>query len=81
MATTLIQNRFGKDVVDHKFFGNKVGLLIRLFGCGHQQLSRPFSRGKSGYRACLGCGARKPFNPETLESSGTFYYPPMVNAE
>jgi hypothetical protein len=81
MATTVIQSSFEDKVIDHRFFGNKVGLLTRLFGCGHQELSRPFSRGKSGYRSCLRCGARKPFNPETLETSGKFYYPPLIDAE
>ncbi len=80
MATTSIQNNFeinGEEiVVDHILFGAKVGLLTKIFGCGHQDLSRPFSRGRLGYRSCLRCGARKKFNPETLTTSGGFYYPP-----
>jgi len=57
-------------------FGKKLGLLAKLFGCPHKSLSRPFSHGTVGYRTCLKCGARKKFNPETLETSGGFYYPP-----
>lgn len=83
MSATLIQERLGvgENVVDNNFFGEKVGLLAKLFGCGHQNLSRPFSRGKTGYRVCLGCGARRHFDPETLRTFGSFYYPPIHKAE
>lgn len=83
MSTILIQSHFDtrKNIVDSKFFGEKVGFLARLFGCGHQDLSRPFSQGKTGYRACLGCGARRHFDPETLKTFGSFYYPPINKAE
>lgn len=60
---------------DTELFANKVGLIGKLFGCGHGQLSRPFSQGKIGYRSCLKCGAIKQFNLETLETFGGFYYP------
>ncbi len=83
MATTSIQNYFEnngeKIVVDHVLFGKKVGLLTKFFGCGHSDLSRPFSKGRLGYRTCLRCGARKKFNPETLTTFGGFYYPPNPN--
>ena len=59
-----------------EIFGKKLGLLAKLFGCPHRHLTRPFSHGGVGYRACLSCGARRKFNPETLETSGSFYYPP-----
>ncbi len=85
MAAATIQNDFqisGEEtVVDHKLFGKKVGLLTKIFGCGHPDLSRPFSRGRLGYRTCLRCGARKPFDPETLKTFGAFYYPPISKAE
>jgi hypothetical protein len=58
-------------------FANKVGLIGKLFGCGHGDLSRPFSQGKVGYRSCLKCGAVKQFNLETLETFGGFYYPTL----
>ena len=69
-----------KSVIESRIFGEKVGLIAKLFGCGHRNLSRPFGQGKSTYRACLQCGARKRFNPETLETFGGFYYPPAVEA-
>ncbi len=62
-------------------FTTKIGLLGKLFGCGHADLSRPFSHGKIGYRSCLACGAVKKFNTETLETHGAFYYPPSPVGE
>lgn len=64
--------------LDKKVFGRKVGLVASLFGCWHEDITRPFTEGKSAYRACLKCGARKPFDPETLETGSRFYYPPIV---
>jgi hypothetical protein len=63
---------------DTELFANKVGLIGKLFGCGHGELSRPFSQGKIGYRSCLKCGAVKQFNLETLETFGGFYYPSVA---
>lgn len=71
MATATLQN-------DTELFAKKVGLLGKLFGCGHGELSRPFSNGKIGYRCCVKCGAVKQFNPETLETFGGFYYPSLI---
>lgn len=72
---------FGSSESKHngmELFANKVGLIGKLFGCGHGELSRPFSNGKIGYRSCLKCGAVKQFNPETLETFGGFYYPRIL---
>jgi hypothetical protein len=55
----------------------KVGFIAGLFGCWHQLLSRPFTPAKGeSYRVCLDCGARRQFNPETLETYGPFYFSP-----
>ncbi len=62
-------------------FGKRVGILVRLFGCGHRNLSRPFSHKRIAYRACLQCGARKQFNTQTLETVGGFYNPPMARVD
>jgi hypothetical protein len=59
-------------------FGDKVGFFGRLFGCWHENLSRPFVQDKTAYRACLECGARRQFDPQTLKTHGAFYYPPIV---
>jgi hypothetical protein len=58
--------------------GRKMGLLAKLFGCRHNNISRPFTHGKISYRICLECGARRQFNPETLETEGSFYFAPAV---
>ena len=65
------------DNLSSKIFGRKIGLITRLIGCYHKQLSRPFVERGTAYKCCLSCGARKPFDPVTFESSGTFYYPPV----
>jgi hypothetical protein len=57
-------------------FGKRIGFVDRLFGCWHNNLSRPFTHGKKSYLVCLKCGARKNFNAETLTSSSGFFYPP-----
>ena len=85
MASALINGKFkgiaglfgkGRNI-DKGVFGEKVGFFSKIFGCGHQDLSRPFSNGKFGYRVCLNCGARKQFNTETLETFGSFYFAPV----
>jgi hypothetical protein len=79
----LFTHRFDrqKPELNDEFFGEKVGLLNKIFGCGHRNISRPFGQGKIVYRCCMECGARKQFNPETLETFGKFYYPPMIKTE
>ena len=86
MATTLLENKFQSLVdknrsetneIDPNVFGRKMGLVARLFGCWHNDIGRPFVQGKTAYRSCLQCGARRPFNPETLETHGSFYLPPV----
>jgi hypothetical protein len=68
----------GSPVFESDVFGEKVGLMGKIFGCGHEELSRPFSRHGIGFRECLRCGARKRFDTETFTSIGGFYYPPRV---
>ncbi len=83
MATSRFQNKFRtllkrkKNVTaDQDNFGKKLGLAAKFFGCWHENLSRPFGHGKSAYRSCLKCGARKQFDLETLQTHGSFYFPP-----
>jgi hypothetical protein len=87
MATALLTNKLltlGNNksnqafVIDPLVFGQKVNLVTKLFGCWHKNISRPFIQGETSYRSCLQCGARKQFNPETLETFGSFYFPPLV---
>jgi hypothetical protein len=87
MASALLSNKFinfvnkrGKQTsaIDPIVFGQKMDLVTKLFGCWHGNISRPFIEGKTAYRSCLKCGARKPFNPETLETRGNYYFPPFI---
>jgi hypothetical protein len=56
-----------------------VGFISGLFGCRHKELSVPMTVEKESYRACTNCGARRAFNPKTLETSGSFYFPQQLN--
>lgn len=86
MATALLLSKFQRLIykreaqkdIDRGVFGQKVGILTKLFGCWHENISRPFTQGKTAYRSCLNCGARKPFNTETLKTHGKYYFPPIV---
>lgn len=49
--------------------------MMRIFGCWHVDMSRPFSRGNETYRTCVACGARRRFDLEQWEMVGSFYYP------
>lgn len=60
-------------------FGDKIGLIGKIFGCWHKELSRPFSDKNSAYRTCLHCGARKRFDANNLQTYGPFYYPPAIS--
>lgn len=51
-----------------------VSWLTRLFGCWHQEMSRPFTLGGQSYRVCLECGAHRHFNLQAWEMTGPFYY-------
>lgn len=89
MTTALLSNKFQKLIdkkgrkneIDRFVFGQKAGLISKLFGCRHENISRPFVQEKTAYRSCLSCGARKQFNTETLETYGNFYFPPIVKKE
>lgn len=87
MASVMIQNGLqsitkrkegNAKEVDSIVFGKKIGLVTKLFGCWHNDISRPFVEGKTAYRSCLQCGARKQFNSQTLETYGNFFFPPKV---
>jgi hypothetical protein len=48
--------------------------LRSVFGCWHMEMGRPQTQGEETYRACLGCGARRRFDPESWEMMGEFYF-------
>lgn len=90
MTTTLLKNKFqalipkkGEQAKDSNTFafGRKIGLITKLFGCRHGNIGRPITLGETAYRSCLNCGARRQFNPDTMETHGNFYFPPVTKAE
>ncbi len=90
MSTTILLNKFQRfthkktnqgEGINTLVFGRKMGLMTKLFGCWHKNISRPFSQGKIAYRNCLDCGARRQFNPETLKTYGHFHFPPVIKEE
>lgn len=58
---------------------NKIGFFSSLFGCWHPRLTRPISDNNSTYQSCIECGARRQYNPETFEPTGSFYYPAKID--
>ena len=38
-------------VFESDVFGERVGLMGKIFGCGHEELNRPFSK-MIGFREC-----------------------------
>ena len=65
-----------KEVVQNpQISGKEVGFFSQIFGCWHERLTRPFFEGKTAYRSCLKCGARKRFDPQTMKTYGKYYYP------
>jgi len=83
MQAILEQNTIAESVINRTdaVFGGKIGVFGKLFGCWHQRLSRPFTIGRDSYCACLQCGARKQFDTQTLQTFGSFHYPPTVAFE
>lgn len=80
MQSVLDQRKIAEETINRTngAFGNKIGVIGKLFGCWHKQLSRPFTNRNSSYRSCLHCGARKKFDTNNLKTVGPFYYPPIV---
>jgi len=80
MQGILQQSLTTERVVDRtdSSLGTRIGLLGKLFGCWHKDLSRPFTDSKSSYRVCTNCGARKMFDTKNFKTSGNFYYPLSV---
>lgn len=83
MQELLEQNKIAESIINRTngAFGKKIGVVGKIFGCWHNSLSRPFTNRSGSYRACLNCGARKPFDTQTLKTFGSFYYPPTVAPE
>jgi len=74
----IIEAAIGKS---EDLFGQKIGILGKLFGCWHKRLTRPFTNDKLSYQACLDCGARRKFDTNSFKTSGVFYFPQSVTFE
>lgn len=49
--------------------------LIRLLGCWHLRMSRPFTHGRDSYCVCLRCGRHRAFDVQDWRSIGRYYSP------
>lgn len=80
MEIVLEQNLTAERVIDRNdiLLGTRIGLLGKIFGCWHKEISRPFTNKKGSYRVCLDCGAHRMFDTKSFKTSGTFYYPLSV---
>jgi len=54
------------------------GVVTRIFGCWHRNMSLPLSRDKESYRTCVACGARRRFDLEQWVMVGPFYHQPSI---
>lgn len=50
--------------------------LWERFQCQHTEMSRPITRDGETYRACVKCGARRPFNLNAWTMKGGYYFKP-----
>ena len=81
MESIIARSEFEKASEDLKrnaeaeIFGEKVGLLARIFGCHHPRMSRPVTTENITYRFCPTCGIRRRYNLETFKAEGAYYYP------
>jgi hypothetical protein len=48
--------------------------LWERFQCQHTEMSRPITRDGETYRACVRCGARRPFNLNSWAMKGGYYF-------
>lgn len=60
--------------INEKMFEKPIGLIGRIFGCWHKELSRPFTNRKESYRVCLHCGAHRRFDTQTFKTYGPYYF-------
>ncbi len=83
MQVVLEQNKLAKSITNRnsQAFGRQIGIIGKLFGCWHKNLTRPFTIENFSYQACLHCGARKKFDAQNLKTIGSFHYPPAVSLD
>lgn len=74
----MIDNRFELDREQSEIFGDKVGILARIFGCRHSRMSRPVTTSAVTYQYCASCGVRRKYNVTTFKPERDFYFPANV---
>ena len=60
---------------EEEIFGEKVGIIARIFGCKHSRLSKPVTTKNITYRFCPNCGIRRRYDLESFKAVGSYYYP------
>ena len=83
MQLILEQNKIAASLINRTngSFGKPIGIIAKIFGCWHKDLTRPITSRRNTYRACLECGARREFDTQEFRSTGPFYYPPTIKTE
>ena len=83
MENVIAQSEFGQRALEkgievnvhEEIFGEKVGLIARVFGCRHSRMSMPVTTKDVTYRFCPTCGIRRRYDLETSRLRGSYYYP------
>ena len=55
-----------------------INWLTHLFGCWHQKMGNPFTRGDQTYCTCRECGACRKFDMVRWKSVGPYFYNPIL---
>jgi hypothetical protein len=53
---------------------SRIGVLRKMFGCRHREMSRPMTMRDRTVCLCFDCGAYRNFNTESFTLEGKFYY-------
>lgn len=69
-----IANSNAQQISVRSFLAKIAGLITRLLGCWHREMSRPFSHNGQAYRSCLTCGAQRRFNLKDWQMHGDYYF-------
>lgn len=83
MENVIAQSEISQNVLDksrkvnvqEEIFGEKLGLIARVFGCRHSRMSMPVTTKEITYRFCPTCGIRRIYDLETFRLQGSYYYP------
>ena len=72
---TIIANDKKQELIDlSNVLTILASFIVKMFGCWHLDMGRPFSQAGETYRACTGCGARRYFDVQRWEMQGHYYF-------